>query len=252
MLGGCELEERAGLDGLAVLVRAGARGLGLPGERGRPAGTGADRPAVRVHLPPPDGAGRGRGHGSRLRARPLRREARPGPRVRADGAVPGRRSPRSSSPVPGWSYPLALLGTSLLGLGAGVSAGPLNAYPQVLFTSRSESAVVALHTVVGVGLAVTPVLAGAALDRGLVARRARPPRRGEPRAPPRRRAAGPARAGASPSAGPRAPDRWALLRSGSSSESPRCTESPSRSTATGRSSTSPRSAASAWRRRGSP
>jgi fucose permease len=67
----------------------------------------------------------------------------------------------------GWSYPLALLGTSLLGLGAGVSAGPLNAYPQVLFTSRSESAVVALHTVVGVGLAVTPVLAGAALDRGL-------------------------------------------------------------------------------------
>jgi fucose permease len=67
----------------------------------------------------------------------------------------------------GWSYPLALVGTSLLGLGAGVSAGPLNAYPQVLFASRSESAVIALHTVVGVGLAVTPVLAGAALDRGL-------------------------------------------------------------------------------------
>ena len=37
----------------------------------------------------------------------------------------------------------------------------------MLFASRSESAVVALHTVVGVGLAVTPVLAGAALDRGL-------------------------------------------------------------------------------------
>jgi fucose permease len=66
----------------------------------------------------------------------------------------------------GWAYPLALLGTSLLGLGAGVSAGPLNAYPQVLFPSRSESAVVALHTVVGVGLAVTPALAGAAFDRG--------------------------------------------------------------------------------------
>jgi fucose permease len=66
----------------------------------------------------------------------------------------------------GWAYPLALLGTSLLGLGAGVSAGPLNAYPQVLFPSRSESAVVALHTVVGVGLAITPALAGEALDRG--------------------------------------------------------------------------------------
>jgi MFS family permease len=66
-----------------------------------------------------------------------------------------------------WAYPLALLGTSLLGLGAGVSAGPLNAYPQVLFPSRSESAVVGLHTVVGIGLAVTPALAGAALERGV-------------------------------------------------------------------------------------
>jgi len=64
----------------------------------------------------------------------------------------------------GGVYPLALVGTSLLGLGAGVSAGPLNAYPQVLFPVRGESAVVAVHTVVGVGLAVTPVLAGAAID----------------------------------------------------------------------------------------
>jgi fucose permease len=63
-------------------------------------------------------------------------------------------------------YRLALLGTALLGLGAGVSAGPLNAYPQVLFPSRSESAVVALHATVGVGLAITPLLAGAALARG--------------------------------------------------------------------------------------
>ena len=63
-------------------------------------------------------------------------------------------------------YPVALLGTALLGLGAGVSAGPLNAYPQVLFPSRSESAVVALHATVGVGLAITPLLAGAAVARG--------------------------------------------------------------------------------------
>jgi fucose permease len=66
----------------------------------------------------------------------------------------------------GWVFPLAFLGTSLLGLGAGVSAGPLNAYPQVLFPERSESAVVALHATVGVGLALTPVLAGGALARG--------------------------------------------------------------------------------------
>jgi len=66
----------------------------------------------------------------------------------------------------GGVYPLALLGTSLLGLGAGISAGPLNAYPQVLFPARSESAVVALHTIVGIGLAVTPVFAGAMIAHG--------------------------------------------------------------------------------------
>jgi fucose permease len=68
--------------------------------------------------------------------------------------------------APAAVYALALAGTSLLGLGAGVSAGPLNAYPQALFPERGESAVVALHTVVGVGLAATPVLAGAAIDDG--------------------------------------------------------------------------------------
>jgi fucose permease len=61
-------------------------------------------------------------------------------------------------------YPLSLLGAALLGLGAGLSAGPLNAYPQVLFPARSESAVVALHTVVGLGLSASPLLSGLALS----------------------------------------------------------------------------------------
>jgi fucose permease len=65
-----------------------------------------------------------------------------------------------------WVFPVALLGTSLLGLGAGISAGPLNAYPQVLFARRSEAAVVALHAVTAGGLALTPLLAGAALEAG--------------------------------------------------------------------------------------
>lgn len=65
-----------------------------------------------------------------------------------------------------WIFPVALLGTSLLGLGAGISAGPLNAYPQVLFAKRSEAAVVALHAVTAGGLALTPLLAGAALEAG--------------------------------------------------------------------------------------
>jgi len=68
---------------------------------------------------------------------------------------------------PGGVYPLALLGTSLLGAGAGISAGPLNAYPQVLFPTRSESAVVALHAVTGGGLALTPLLVGKAIEARL-------------------------------------------------------------------------------------
>lgn len=68
---------------------------------------------------------------------------------------------------PGWVYPVALLGTSLLGAGAGIAAGPLNAYPQVLFPSRSESAVVALHAVSSGGLALTPLLVGQAVDAGV-------------------------------------------------------------------------------------
>jgi predicted MFS family arabinose efflux permease len=63
-----------------------------------------------------------------------------------------------------WAYPIAVLGTSLLGLGAGVSAGPLNAYPQVLFPGRAEGAVVALHTITGAGLAFCPLLGAAAID----------------------------------------------------------------------------------------
>ena len=67
---------------------------------------------------------------------------------------------------PEWVYPVGLLGASLLGLGAGLAAGPLSAFPQMLFPATSESAVVALHTVVGLGLAASPLLAGLALGAG--------------------------------------------------------------------------------------
>jgi MFS family permease len=68
---------------------------------------------------------------------------------------------------PDHAYSLALLGTSLLGAGAGISAGPISAYPQVLFAARSESAVVALHAVTGAGLALSPLLAGQAVRAGV-------------------------------------------------------------------------------------
>jgi fucose permease len=70
----------------------------------------------------------------------------------------------AGSPAP--VYCSAVLGTACLGIGAGIAAGPLNAYPQVLFPGRSESAVLALHTVAGTGLAVVPVLAGIAFVLG--------------------------------------------------------------------------------------
>ena len=66
----------------------------------------------------------------------------------------------------GVAFPVALLGTSLLGLGAGIAAGPVNAYPQLLFPRRAESAVLALHVTTGAGLALSPLVAGAALGRG--------------------------------------------------------------------------------------
>jgi fucose permease len=66
----------------------------------------------------------------------------------------------------GAAHPVVLLGMALMGLGAGVAAAPMNAYPQLLFPGTRESAVVALHTLNGAGLTAAPLLAGALLARG--------------------------------------------------------------------------------------
>ena len=62
----------------------------------------------------------------------------------------------------GEQYGLALLilGTSLLGFGFGLSAAPLNRYPVIFFPSKSDSALTALHTLIGAGLALGPLLVG--------------------------------------------------------------------------------------------
>lgn len=60
-----------------------------------------------------------------------------------------------------------MAGTSLMGLGCGLSAPPLNTYPQLFFPARSESAVIAMHTAMGVGLAAGPLFVGVAAPRGL-------------------------------------------------------------------------------------
>src|SRR5271166_1051213 len=55
---------------------------------------------------------------------------------------------------------LLLAGTASLGLGFGLIGGPINAYPGLLFPHRSQTAIVAAHTLIGLGLAIGPLIAG--------------------------------------------------------------------------------------------
>lgn len=64
------------------------------------------------------------------------------------------------------AYYLLLLCASMLGLGFGLGAAPLNSYPQAFFPSRRDAAVVALHTLLAAGLAAGPLLAGLLISSG--------------------------------------------------------------------------------------
>lgn len=67
----------------------------------------------------------------------------------------------SSSVLPaGYAYAAVMLGSAVLGLGFGLSGAPLNSLPPLFFPSHRHAAVVALHTAIGLGLAVGPLLAG--------------------------------------------------------------------------------------------
>ena len=57
------------------------------------------------------------------------------------------------------AFAVVLLGTACLGLGFGVSGAPLNGLPPLFFPRRRDTALVALHTLLGLGLAVGPLLA---------------------------------------------------------------------------------------------
>jgi fucose permease len=61
---------------------------------------------------------------------------------------------------------LLLAGTASLGLGFGLLGGPINAYPGLLFPRRSETAIVAAHTMIGLGLAIGPLFAGSFVTQG--------------------------------------------------------------------------------------
>lgn len=67
---------------------------------------------------------------------------------------------------PALGFAVILLGTAALGFGFGLSGAPLNAYPPLLFPRRRDTALVALHTALGMGLAGGPLLVGGFVAHG--------------------------------------------------------------------------------------
>ena len=61
--------------------------------------------------------------------------------------------------MPALAFPTILAGTALLGRSFGLGGAPLNSYPPRFFPQRAPAAVVALHTLLGLGLMVGPLLA---------------------------------------------------------------------------------------------
>ena len=68
--------------------------------------------------------------------------------------------------TPGAALVVVMLGTASLGLGFGLSGAPLNGLPPLLFPRKRDTAIVALHTFLGAGLAVGPVIASAFMRAG--------------------------------------------------------------------------------------
>ncbi len=61
--------------------------------------------------------------------------------------------------MPALAFPAILLGTALLGLSFGLGGAPLNSYPSRFFPRHASTAVVASHTLSGLGLMAGPLLA---------------------------------------------------------------------------------------------
>jgi fucose permease len=67
--------------------------------------------------------------------------------------------------APSSAFVVVLLATASVGLAFGVSGAPLNGLPPLFFPRRSDTAIVALHTLLVLGLALGPIVA----DRFIVA-----------------------------------------------------------------------------------
>jgi fucose permease len=62
--------------------------------------------------------------------------------------------------TPNSAFLTVMASTALFGLAFGLGAAPLNTLPGLLFPRRHDAALVALHTLLGVGLALGPVIVG--------------------------------------------------------------------------------------------
>jgi fucose permease len=60
--------------------------------------------------------------------------------------------------APGTAFPVVMLATGATGLAFGIHGAPLNSFPSALFPDRRDAAVVAIHTLLGLGLAVGPLV----------------------------------------------------------------------------------------------
>jgi fucose permease len=58
------------------------------------------------------------------------------------------------------------VGTACLGLGFGLIGAPINSYPRLLFPAKGEPALVAAHTLIGLGLATAPLAASPLIAAG--------------------------------------------------------------------------------------
>lgn len=68
--------------------------------------------------------------------------------------------------TPAAALVVVMLGTASMGLAFGLSGAPLNGLPPLLFPRRRDTAIVALHTMLGAGLAIGPILANSFIRAG--------------------------------------------------------------------------------------
>lgn len=66
----------------------------------------------------------------------------------------------------GAALPMLLIATACLGLGFGLFGAPMNAYPPTYFPNQASTAVVVMHTLLGIGLMIGPLFEGALAAAG--------------------------------------------------------------------------------------